>query len=367
MFRLSSTPLNSYLQCPRRWFFSQIAPQVLDTDPINFGKLFHAAMEAAFLYFYEAPDAEALWHYVRKLDGGDYGGSEDLLENAGLCERVYKVFCEVMRHPEVRALFELDGLKVEVDISPLDVRMGNHQILCRGRMDLFYRDAQGMRVIWDWKTRANLAHAPFTDEEFRRSPQLAYYAAVLHHHSPEPQGVRVTHGNILRDTGRVAVYSTVFDAKYLEKMFRFFDRHLVPEMEQAYVAGMDHLGKVTADPTACFRMGKCPYYTRCPVEIQPADIDAIDTLWRENSMRVISKEAPPEETAVPVPMKAVNVLNGATVRIVSILQANGIFVLGDMKRFLEYNNLRGLPGIGPVLEQKLLASLDSYYKEYVAS
>lgn len=365
MFRLSSTPLSSYLQCPRRWFFAQIAPQDLDSDAINFGKLFHAAMEATFIYFYEAAEPDALWHYVRQLDGGDYGGAEDLLENTALCDRVYKTYYNVMQNRQVLELFEVEKLEVEVDISPLEVHMGDHAILCRGRMDLFYREPNGRRVIWDWKTRANLTHAPFTDEDFRRSPQLAYYAAVLHRHAPDALGIRVTHGNVIRESGKVAVYSTVFDPQYLEKMFRFFDRHLVPEMEEAYQAGSDHVAKVTADSTACFRMGKCPYFDRCPVEIQPADIDAIDTLWRENQMIIISREAPPEPIPVPVPKKAVQVLDGATTRIVSILQARGLYTLGDVKTFLEYNNLRSLPGIGPVMEERLLKSFDAYFAEYV--
>jgi hypothetical protein len=364
MFRLSSTPLSLYLQCPRRWFFSQLDPKNLDTPAINFGKLFHALMEATFESCYETPNSDVLWHLVQKLGGGDYGGVEDLLYDHPLCERTEAVYRVAMQHPDVQALFKLEGLEIEKDVTQFGVTMGSG-VVCRGRMDLHFRDADGRRVIWDWKTRANLSHAPFTDEDFRSTPQLAYYACVLHKYAPEDNGIRVIHANVLRDTGRVAVYGTVFEPEYLEKMFRYFDNYLVPEMERAYKAGQDHVAKVQADNTACFRMGKCNYFSVCPVNIEPSDVDSIDTLWREVNMRILSEEAPPEEIPVPVPDKPIAVLEGVTPRVASAMQEVGLYRLADVRNFVSERSLRCIVGIGEVTNKKIMASLNAYYAEYV--
>lgn len=366
MFRLSSTPIQTFLSCPRKWFFSQVDPKALNSEAIRFGKLQHALLEATYLNFYETPEPGPLWNAVRNLDDGDYGGVDDLLLDEDLCQWAENIYYKVMESPDAQYLFGVEDLQVEADVTTLGVTMGRSKIPCRGRKDIFFRDQDGVRVIWDWKTRGDLKYAPFTDDEFRKSPQLAYYACVEHHANPEPQGIKVVHGNILRDSGRLIRYETHFGVDYLEQMYLYFDQHLVPAMEDAWIQGQEHVAQVEADETGCFKYGKCAYYAKCPANAEAGD-DLIDTLFRNmgDKMKILSDEAPPEVKAIPIPQKPVAVLDGATERIAGILQEGGLFTLADMKQFLQTQRLTMFPGVGPVLEKRLQESLHNYYSEYV--
>ena len=369
-FRVSSTPIGQYLDCPRMWAYFEIKGKELDSEPIWFGTLFHAVMEAIFVHCYNETPAgqEVVAEWIRGLPEGDYGGAAHLLDNEALWDWVWEVAADLFDVPYFQYLLSIpmERRHVEEDITPYGITLGNEEIPARGRIDFRYLDEDGTTVISDWKTRGSLSYAPFTDAEWRKHPQPAYYAAMYNREHPQDSGVRVEHLNVLRDGSGLARYGSFFEKSYLEKMARYFDGVLVPAMEDTYVEAQRMMELTEADRTACYKYGPCSFINECSVQKETEDEPFIDTLHRATKVRILSDEAPDEVQPVKVPDKPVTVLDGVTEFRASKLQGAGLHTLGQVKEFIEDGGkLQEINQIGSKTEARLVSSLEDFYEEYV--
>lgn len=362
--RISSTPINVYLNCPRKWWFDQREPIELNSEAIRFGSLFHGVME---IHATEGPEAlaDGIEEPIRNLEPGDYGSIEYLLEDEELAAWVTKIYHQVIASEEYDWLEEeFEVLGAEIDITPFNVDYNGE--VARGRIDLLLRHRKtGILTVADFKTRANLKYAPFSQEDFEKNPQFAYYAAVYHRRHPEEEVIRVMHLNVLRENGRFVPYFADFDKTYLEKMDRYFNKHLIPEMQR--YNEMEEAYMVEPDRAGCYKYGKrCRFFTKCGLHAHEVEGDPIETLFKrmkESTMQINSKDAPPEIQPVPIPEKQVSVLDGATASIVSKLQGAGLYRLQDLRELEE--DLTFIKGIGPKTRDRIMNSLAHYYSEYV--
>lgn len=302
---------------------------------------------------------------IRSLEPGDYGSIEYLLEDEDLVDWVTKTYHQVIESKEFKWLEEeYEVLGAEIDITPFGVQYSGEP--ARGRIDLLLRHREtGILTVADFKTRGDLKYAPFSQDDFEKNPQFAYYAAVYHHAHPEEETIRVMHLNVLRESGRFVPYFADFDRTYLEKMHRFFDKHLVPEMQEANNQEESYL--VEPDRAGCYKYGKqCRFFRKCGLhasEVEGNPIEALFKRMKENVVQINSKEAPPEIAPVPIPEKQISVLDGCTASIISKLQANGIFKLQDLRDFEP--DLTTIKGIGPKTKERVMSSLKHFYSEYV--
>lgn len=374
LWRLSSTPLGRYLDCPRKFVYSILDPKDLDAEAVRFGSLAHAYHEAYWLLWDGGgkPTMEQVRELVPQLEPGDYGGVENELADEELVAWVEEKMQVVFDSEEYARLEESieEIWRVEGDVTPWNLKYAGTP--CRGRLDLFIQTTEGHLRIVDWKHRSNLKHAPFSAEEFESNPQFAYYATLVFRqyedYVRETGGIEVMHGNVLRDNGRVALYSHFYDIEYLEKMVRYFDRVLVPEMHEAITTATDRDPRlVKRDDSACFKYGKCPYYDKCPGTIVDGE-GVLDTFYRllpdeeEEEMQINSPEAPPEVQPVPVPQKHITVLDSVTDHRAVLLQAAGYKTLRDIH---ERPNLSAISGFGPKTTEKVVAEVAAYFEEYV--
>ena len=357
-FRLSSTPVGSFLDCKRKWYLSTDDLDQLTGVEIDFGSLGHAFLEVWADNDFVVPDD---WVAAAKeAPEGDYGTIAPLFENEKLVEKVLKTCLKVVQNPVlIEFLDQLEIIGTEVDLTPLGVEYGG--VLARGRIDLLCRHKEsGILYMLDYKTRGDLRYAPKSHDEFENNPQFALYSSVWHQKNPEPKGLRVFHINILRDSGKIGIYGTHFEAEYLEKMARYFDKHLVPEMVETF--HIPESGMVEPDFGSCYKYGPCPYIDTCGGYRLSEDEDFLTVAMRTMNMKILSNEAPAEIEPTLVPEKPVSVLDGATSRIVGNLQKADVFTLKDLREY--EGELLDIKYLGEKTKEKLLDSLEAYYGEY---
>lgn len=359
-FRISSTPIGTFLDCKRKWYIRETEEDEtkIDSEEIRFGSLAHAYMEAWGNNGFEIPED---WTQAAKdLPEGDYGSILPLFHDENLVEKVIKVCTKAVEDRHLQEFVEgKEFIGTEIDLTPLKVTANGIPI--RGRIDLLMRCKEtGTLCMIDYKTRGDLRYCPKKPDEFENNPQFALYGSTWHKKNPEEKGINVFHVNILRDSGRVAIYGTNYSPVYLEKMFRYFDSHLIPEMVETL--NEERKEYVEPDYGACYKYGPCPYIDKCGSYMRPEDTNFLDSIFRTMNMQILSKQAPPEVEPVIVPEKPVSILDGANKRVVANLQKVGIMTFQDLRDY--EGDLTEIPYLGEKTAERMLEHLEEYYADY---
>lgn len=264
--RISSTQLNTFNDCPTRWYKEYVAGQTGNFGKAaSIGSLFHSILEFRMVHGYAPPKA-----VLCQLQG-NYDDPRDHLRRY---PSAWEPACEMAEHIEdplayIPDGFELVGVEVCLDDMGVEIEPG---VLCGGFFDLLAKRPDGSEWwIGDWKTRGKTSWAkrPTTAADFEENIQFTYYAAALTQAHPEIERVQVTHINVLRPAdGGPAVKEDhgVFTKKFLEKVWSDLKHGPVASMLSLVAAGMQP--QPPTDTAPCWKYGRCPHLRACSSERQ---------------------------------------------------------------------------------------------------
>lgn len=259
MKRLSSTPLGTFLRCPRKlWYeFGEEPPHpVQSNEPMSFGTIFHALAE-----FYQNKGRLPSDREFAQLKGN----YDDPIEAKNRYPHLYQPALDTMfwlldEHPE---MFEFpDDAVAEQDTEEwgLYFNNGTGTTVAGGYIDILVPSQQ---KISDWKTRGGFGYCPRTPEQFFADPQLCYYAALAAYHYGWDT-VTVEHRNILRpDSGgpELMVCSVDLPAYYLKGVWQLLDTKTVTAMRE--VLEQTDERNVERNTGGCYSKGKCTHIGYC--------------------------------------------------------------------------------------------------------
>lgn len=264
--RISSTQLNTFSDCPTRWYKEYVAGEQGNFGrAASIGSLFHSIIEFRIMHGYE-PTRSMLC----KLKGN----YDDPLDHLRRYPTAWEPALEMARHIEdpmsyIPADYELVGVEVCLDDLGVEIEPG---VLCGGYFDLLARNAEGTEYwIGDWKTRgkASWKKRPSTDEDFAENIQFTYYAAALAQAFPSVEKVHVTHINMLRPAdGGPAVKEdgATFTRLFLESVWTDLKTGVVASMIQMVEAGEQP--DPPTDTSPCWKYGRCPHLRACTARRQ---------------------------------------------------------------------------------------------------
>lgn len=273
--RISSSPLTSYVDCPRKAWF-EYTPQggkpVKTNRAMAAGTVFHAFMEF-FLH-------KGRWP-ARSEFAAMEGNYSDPIEAVRQFPDVYDdAFLSaeyVLQETDILQRAKAEGAEIEVDIEEWDYRPVPGGPVYGGYVDLLTESEQ---KISDWKFRGGFGYVPRTYADFKANPQLCYYAAVCAYHFGW-ESVTVEHLNVLRpDRGgpKVLPIAVELPSSYLRGIWQHLKDTIVPDM--VHIAGVEDMTLVPRSQSACFKYGKCSHYGYCEPHVDEStpEIDALALL-----------------------------------------------------------------------------------------
>lgn len=272
--RISSSPLTSFVDCPRKAWF-EYTPQggepVKPNKAMATGTVFHAFME----FWLEHGRLPAKSEF-RRLKGN----YDDPIEAVKQFPSTYDAAMECALYviEETDILEDLEGAEVEVDLEDFDLRPVPGGPVFGGYIDLFKKEEQ---LIGDWKVRGGFHYVPRTYADFKANPQLCYYAACCAYIFGWEGHVTVQHINVLRpDRGGPEVLPIKVDipVSYLRGVFEYIVDSIVPDM--VAIAAEEDMRLVPRNQAACFKYGRCAHYGSCEPHIdeETPELDALAML-----------------------------------------------------------------------------------------
>ena len=375
---LSSTTISTRQLCPRKAVLREQKGADIDSPAIRWGSVIHEMLDAALTFCVEQGavvpiDEEKLLRLMEELPPGDYGNCLEYINddygNSGTTywRSCHARFTDIVNSDYFSRLVDR-GAAAEYNVVNLGVTMGSG-VLCRGHADIVYRrEADGVLVVADWKSRGSLSWAPFSPEEFKEFPQTAYYACLFHHcdEVDTAGGIRVEHANILRESHgqEPVVYGTLYNNEYLDSVYRYFNRYFVPEFEEDLDS--DHIVDVEPDRSACWAYNsECPFLNNgCPAASKRNE-DSLAAFFGDVDMNPNSEQAPDEIEPTPVEETPLGNIPGVTARPETNLGKQGVYTLGDLVAFImEHKKLTHISYIGAVSEKKIAAGAMSIWESF---
>lgn len=260
MKRLSSTPLGTYLQCPRKFWYGwrevggpQLRSKV--TEAMAFGTLVHAYLEFRGnkgRWPTQGEFAEMKGNYDDPIDAGR--AFPKAHKDAFLTAQYV-----LANHPELLEFDLTDEHEKPLDDFGLTFCDGT--VTASGFIDVFLGSKQTIR---DYKTRGSFSYMPRTAEDFRADAQQCYYGAAVAG-ALGWDSIRVEHVNILRpDRGGplVEVIGVDLPVAYLKAAWDYLDAQVVPEMKRL-VETVEDPRDVPVNRSTCFKYGKCLHFQYC--------------------------------------------------------------------------------------------------------
>jgi hypothetical protein len=264
--RISSTQLNDFKLCPRRWAFNYAGG--LDEGAgraAAVGSVIHACLEHHI--------SEGRWPTLAEVQAmpGNYDPPSAALAKWGdslWAEAQASLAATPSPWQHIPQGFET----FEVEKSLEDWGLTISGVTLGGYVDLFALSEDGRRaLVFDWKTKGAKAwgHRP-NAESLHDNTQLLYYAACVAKANPTVREVQVAHANLLRVTDAskaqpADVITTVLAFHELEAFWRLLVGELVPSLVHVSALYADPATReaIPADRSACFAFGRCPHLARC--------------------------------------------------------------------------------------------------------
>jgi hypothetical protein len=289
--RVSSTPLTTWGDCNRKFAFQfqpteymrQVGATFQPNEAMAIGTLIHAVLE----WRGENSGAEPTIEDIRTMEG-NYDPPSKAMDDF---PRAWKVAQDTLaelpelQNPVTRVLRDLNipvpyEFINEFDAERLGIEVDG--VTCGGYVDLLLYPASQANwgkypiIVWDWKTRGSLRYAPMHAADFRQNVQLCYYpalivAAGMHRHpkTGKVAPVVVGHGNIIRKKRGVKPKyiprHAALPTWFLEDAWQGFEADI-----RAMKAALEGpASAVTPNVDACFKYGRCDYFSVCPSGGQP--------------------------------------------------------------------------------------------------
>lgn len=266
LFRVSSTSLTTFLDCPRKWIYNHFSrpESFVVSYPMAVGTLFHAIQEWRMTHNGQTPSLNR----VKLMDGNYDPPSQALVDHPSAWEeavemaRVYppdRWFDECPLDPEHRVI------EASVDDWSIISRPDLGGVLLGGYIDVLDRH---LFRISDWKTRGGFRYAPETFQEFLDDVQLCYYAALAARQYEWPYAV-VRHLNVQRTSKGKASEEALHEIPrwFLDGVLDTIEQEVIPQMIEAYKTYSEEgSAYVTRNSAACFKYGGCPHRTECPAQ-----------------------------------------------------------------------------------------------------
>ncbi len=172
----------------------------------------------------------------------------------------YKTYEPLLRY--IDFLRAQPGTRAEVPLAEFNLSFCDGQIEATGFFDGW---VPAHCTIVDWKTKSRSSYsryAPKTEGDFRRTVQLAYYAAAARQ-AVGWEDVYVCHVNLLRQaTPHMEVHGARLDGWYLDRVWEQMEDEIMPEYLD--ILGTEDVFDVDANVNACFNYGGCEHRAYCP-------------------------------------------------------------------------------------------------------
>ena len=163
--RISPSQVETYDQCPLKWFFNQNSSQTVDTYPQAFGNLIHEIAQT----YPRGGLADMLNHFDEKFE-------EFTFESEWERQREYADGRATVENLNEYLKNRGDKTFVAAEVvvrSDLDVPLGPARV--SGRIDRLEMTSDGAAYIVDFKTGKNLPSKP----SVQKNPQLATYQVAI--------------------------------------------------------------------------------------------------------------------------------------------------------------------------------------------
>ena len=331
---ISSTALNQYLDCPRKWYLTYVRGHKTQVSkPMAVGTVTHAILEWYLTKGYWPNESG-----VRSM-AGNYQPPREALE------AFPTIFKDALTMAQCVPEDWLVGVP-EVALEDWNLTLGGVKL--RGYIDAFLPERL---LVRGYKPRGSFRYMPRLPSEFRENIQLCLYAAATRQQYGW-DSVTIQHGNILRvDKGgpKFVEAGITLDGWFLDEVWEHLDTVVVPDM----MAGLAH-GKEAyhEEQEACYKYGACQFITRC--NRASYDCDFLDG----EAMRILSPEAPEDILPVDFPDKPLGVL-GIASNVEASLHAS-FACLGDLDSFLRSGeDLTKFKGIGKATAARIEAMMVS--------
>lgn len=258
--RVSSTQINTFLDCPERWRLDFVLGLAAPAgEAAGVGTLFHACMEFKIHH--------GVWPTARMMTGvsGNYDNPRDTMRRFPRAFDEALALAQAVGDPWAFIPEDVKVVDIEMSLDARGLVACDGRVQIGGYLDIVAQDAHGCPVILDWKTRGKRSWGkrPQSADDFAENMQLIYYAAAVLQlpEFAEAPRVHVSHINVLRDSpGVVHVDGTTYTREFLTLAWERLEREVFEPMLAIYNAQHEPAHK---ERGACFKYGRCAHLAAC--------------------------------------------------------------------------------------------------------